>query len=138
MTAIALKLISAGAVIVPAVAYLGFAGMKDGMVQYHIQVDAFVKDARYQNQRVRLAGKVSDQQLSIGSGRLGAKFVLQGQSAHVPVSYAGIVPDLFKAGCDVIAEGKMDRDGTFKADVVMTKCASKYESNGHGATEKKS
>lgn len=138
MTPIALKLISAGAVIVPAVAYLGFAGMKDGMVQYHIQVDAYVKDAKYQNQRVRLAGKVSEENLSIGSGRLGAKFVLQGQTARVPVSYAGVVPDLFKAGCDVIVEGRADRDGTFKADVVMTKCASKYEPNGHGGMEKKS
>ena len=138
MTPIALKLISAGAVIVPAVAYLGFAGLKDGMVQYHIHVDAYVKDARFQKQRVRLAGKVSDENLSIGSGRLGTKFVLLGDTARVPVSYTGVVPDLFKAGCDVVVEGKASPDGTFKADLVMTKCASKYEPNGHGGMEKKS
>lgn len=138
MTSIALKLISAGAVIVPAVAYLGYAGMKDGMVQYHVQVDAFVKDAKLHNERVRLAGKVSLEHLSIGSGRLGANFILEGQTARLPVSYHGIVPDLFKGGCEVVVEGRMGSDGTFNADLVMTKCASKYESAGHGAAEKKS
>src|SRR5579864_5237562 len=113
MQRIFIKLFTAGAVILPAVAYLGYAGMKDGMVQYHVQVDSFNKDLSLHNQHVRLAGKVSADQLSIGQGRLNASFILEGQTVRIPVVYKGVVPDLFKAGCEVIAEGRLGSDGTF-------------------------
>ena len=45
----------------------------------------------------------------------------------MPVTYAGVLPDLFKPGGEVVVEGRLDAAGTFKADVLMTKCASKYE-----------
>ena len=128
-----IKLVAAGAVILPAVTYLGYAGMKDGMVQYHLPVDSFVNDASFHDRHVRLAGRVSAEQLSIGAGRLGAKFQLEGATRHLSVSYGGVVPDLFKAGCEVIAEGRLGPDGTFKADLIMTKCASKYEARDHAA-----
>ena len=136
MTTIAIKLVAAGAVILPAITYLGVAGMKDGLVQYHLQVDAFVKDARHHNQRVRLAGTVAEQGLAIGAGRLNATFVLKGQTERVPVAFAGVVPDLFKAGCEVVVEGRLDQGGTFRSDLLMTKCASKYDSAGHGGAKK--
>ena len=132
MTRIAYKLIAAGAVIVPAVTYLGFAGMKDGLVQYHLQVDQFVKDSHFHRERVRLAGRVAETDLTIGPGRLNSTFILEGQAQRVAVSYTGVVPDLFKAGCDVVVEGKLDDGGTFRSDLMMTKCASKYEAAGHG------
>jgi cytochrome c-type biogenesis protein CcmE len=136
MRPIGIKLIAAGAVIVPAVTYLAFAGMKDGLVQYHLQVDTFVKDSHFRHERVRLAGKVAESGLTIGAGRLNATFALDGQTAHVPVVYNGVVPDLFKAGCEVVVEGKMDDAGTFRSDLMMTKCASKYEAKGHGNMDK--
>src|SRR5579863_8512825 len=113
MQRIFVKVIAAGAVILPAVAYLGYAGMKDGIVQYHVQVDAFVSDASLHKQHVRLAGKVSSEKLIIGQGRLGASFILEGNSRQIPVIYKGVVPDLFKAGCEVIAEGRLYPEGTF-------------------------
>lgn len=128
-----IKLVAAGAVVLPAVTYLGYAGMKDGMVQYHLPVDSFVNDASYHTRHVRLAGRVAAERLSIGAGRLGATFQLEGATRHLDVSYAGVVPDLFKAGCEVIVEGRQAADGTFKADLIMTKCASKYEARDHAA-----
>lgn len=80
---------------------------------------------------MRLAGRVADEGTTVGPGRLGAQFVLQGHARQLPVAYAGVVPDLFKSGCEVIVEGKLDPAGTFRADVVMTKCASKYDTAEH-------
>jgi cytochrome c-type biogenesis protein CcmE len=142
MTPNAVKFGFAGSVVLAAVGYLAFAGMKDGVVQYHLDVGAFVANPQFQNQRVRLAGAVAEEGLVIGRGRLGATFVLSGHGQALPVAYEGVLPDLFKAGCDAVVEGKLDRPlddgGTFKATLVMTKCASKYDSaNGHGSEKRK-
>ena len=42
-------------------------------------------------------------------------------SAKVPVSYQGILPDLFREGQGVVAEGALDTAGVFKADTVLAK-----------------
>ena len=124
----AMKFVCAAAIVLAAVGYLAYAGMKEGWVAYHLPVDVFVKDGQYRSQRVRLAGTVADEGLALGRARLGARFELMGQTSKLAVAYKGLVPDLFKAGCDVVVEGRMDAAGIFQADVVMTKCASKYES----------
>ncbi len=41
--------------------------------------------------------------------------------SDIPVRYQGIVPDLFREGQGVVAEGKLDGDGTFNADTVLAK-----------------
>ena len=140
MTPNAIKFGFAGSIVLAAVGYLAFAGMKDGIVQYHLDVGAFVANPQFQTQHVRLAGTVSDEGLVIGRGRLGAKFMLTGHGQAVPVAYDGVLPDLFKAGCEAVVEGKLDRPlgegGVFKATLLMTKCASKYDAagaNGHSA-----
>jgi cytochrome c-type biogenesis protein CcmE len=132
------KLLVAAAAVVPAVAYLGYAGIQDGgLVQYHVPVDQYLTDSHFKSLHVRLAGRVSTDGLVIGSGRLGAQFRLAGSTGSVPVTYAGVVPDLFKGGCEVLVEGKNGSDGVFHADNVLTKCASKYDAagnpTGHGA-----
>jgi len=50
-----------------------------------------------------------------------------GKAATVAVVYHGTVPDMFKAGRDVNASGKLD-GGTFAATGLTTKCPSKYKS----------
>jgi len=133
-----IKFLAAGAIIVSAITYLAFAGMKDGWVQYHLTVDEFAGKPEFKAQRVRLAGQVAESGLVIGSGRLGARFNLQGQTTTLPVSYGGVLPDLFKAGCDVVIEGRADSVGVFRADLLMTKCASKYDPEHGHKTEKPS
>ena len=128
MTSKTIKFSASGMVLVSAIAYLAFAGMQDGWVQYHLAVDAFVKDQQFHRQRVRLAGVVAEEGLVHGNGKLGAQFALTGGGEKVKVSYKGVVPDLFKAGCEVVVEGKLDGNQIFQADLLMTKCASKYES----------
>ena len=42
-------------------------------------------------------------------------------------SYRGLPPDTFTDGVDVVLEGRLAHDGTFRATTVLAKCASRYE-----------
>jgi cytochrome c-type biogenesis protein CcmE len=116
------------------VGYLAFAGAQKGWV-YTLGVDQYVADPAQQAQRVRLCGKVGDDQLDVHKAQLTAHFLIKGEHQSIPVAFHGVIPDMFKAGCEVIIEGKRDASGTFQADLLMTKCASKYEDipKGHPA-----
>src|SRR5262249_49500033 len=133
MSTIRKKLLLASIVMVAAVSYLAYAGMKSGWV-YFIGVDQFRTESQYQTQRVRLHGKVAD--TGFTSEKLDARFTLLGKTSGLDVAYHGVIPDLFQPGRDVVVEGKLDDAGVFRADVLMTKCASKYEPNSpHNAAK---
>ena len=127
MTHSRIKFIVGGLVVSAAVAYLAAAGVSSGWV-YHVEVDQFLADADYQDGRVRLTGLVGEDDLDSRPADLAAEFRLCGEVNRLPVAYRGVVPEMFKAGAEVIVEGRLDEAGVFQADVLMTKCASKYES----------
>lgn len=56
-------------------------------------------------------------------------FMISDGSKSFPVTYTGLVPDTFtdKNEIEVVAEGKLGRDGTFHATVLVAKCGSRYE-----------
>src|SRR5215211_2722648 len=123
------KLIIAGMVLTAAVSYLAMAGAKSGWM-YFLEVDRYLADAQYHSQRVRLHGKVGVDALQIKPAELSARFNLVGQTANLAVDYRGTIPELFDGGREVVVEGKRDAaTGVFHADMLMTKCASKYEPN---------
>jgi len=126
MTHPKLKFGIAAVVLVGAVAYLALAGMQKGWV-YTMGVDQYASETRQHNQRVRLCGTVAETDLDIHKAQLQANFYIHGQKNDIRVAYKGVVPDMFKAGAEVVVEGKQDAAGIFQADVLMTKCASKYE-----------
>ena len=129
------KLLLAGSLLAIAVCYLAFAGAKKGWV-YYLQVDEFLADSKYRDQRVRLSGKVVQDGMVINAGQLTASFSLSGQRGRVPVVYKGTIPEMFEPGCEAVVEGKLDHAGVFHADVLMTKCASKYEGEHPDAVKK--
>lgn len=135
MTHLRLKLSVAGAVLACAVAYLGFAGVQTGWV-YTLPVDQFVTNVGQQKLRVRLCGTVAEG-AEVHKAQLWAKFTLKGEQREVVVNYKGMIPDMFRTGSDVVVEGKSDEAGIFQADVLMTKCASKYEEQPKGHSEKR-
>lgn len=44
-----------------------------------------------------------------------------------PVSFHGLAPDTFTDSVDVVMDGRLAQDGTFRATTVLAKCASRYE-----------
>lgn len=123
------KLVIGATVILVAVGFLAFAGAREGWV-YYLPVDDFVADQSAQSSRVRLHGTVSDEELEVNPAMLSAKFNLDGEQSSLRIEYSGVIPDLFQADRDVVVEGRLDENGVFQADVLLTKCASKYEAKG--------
>ena len=126
MTRIQVKLLVAGLILASAIGYLGIAGVKSGWV-YFIDVDKFLTDGQYRSQRVRIHGKVEKADFQVSPARLLASFRLGGENGSVRVLYRGNIPEMFGVEKNVVVEGKCDSAGVFQADVLMTKCASKYE-----------
>ena len=69
--------------------------------------------------RFRLGGLV--QPGSLVRNNLEARFSIADGNANLPVTYTGILPDLFREGQGVVAEGALDASGTFRADTVLAK-----------------
>lgn len=54
-------------------------------------------------------------------------FIMTDGARTFPVTYRGIAPDTFTDSADVVVEGRLGRDGTFRATTLLAKCASRYE-----------
>ena len=70
--------------------------------------------------RFRLGGLVQVGSLVRGDN-LAVRFEVSDGSATLPVAFQGILPDLFREGQGVVAEGALDGAGVFKADTVLAK-----------------
>src|SRR5258706_3829569 len=94
-------------------------GMRDSIVFF--STPAMVAEKHIEaGKRFRLGGLVQPGSLVRGDN-LAVTFSVADGSATLPVSYKGILPDLFREGQGVIAEGALDSSGVFKADTVLAK-----------------
>jgi cytochrome c-type biogenesis protein CcmE len=76
-------------------------------------------------QRFRLGGLVENGSLKRGEGTT-VSFVVTDKRATMPVTYTGVLPDLFREGQGVVAEGALTSEGVFHADSVLAKHDEKY------------
>ena len=74
----------------------------------------------------RLGGLVEKGSLKRTDGSIEVRFTVSDQHKTIPVSYSGILPDLFAEGQGVIAQGKMNGSGVFVADEVLAKHDENY------------
>ncbi len=75
--------------------------------------------------RIRIGGLVKPGSVERGDN-LRIRFEVTDGKRDIPVRYQGIVPDLFREGQGVVAEGKLDPGGTFDADTVLAKHDERY------------
>ncbi|HEX4846565.1 MAG TPA: cytochrome c maturation protein CcmE [Novosphingobium sp.] len=75
---------------------------------------------------VRLGGMVEAGSIKTEADGVTIRFVVGDGKARVPVTFRGILPDLFKENSGVVAEGKRRADGTFVADNLLAKHDEKY------------
>ena len=139
------RFLVASLLLVGAVAYLMYTGVKQSAV-YYFTIDEFLaKKETLANEGIRVAGRVAPgsvtkkmtpagEELNFRLGDFKTDGDGDGVPQSVPVYFAGITPDMFKAegGSDVIVEGKY-RNGVVHAQSVLTSCPSKYEAEAAGA-----
>lgn len=129
MTGFHRKLLTASIVLGSAAALLAWAGLKQGWV-YYMSVDEFAALHSSEQQRVRLYGVAGENNFEVAHAGLWARFDLHGDYRVLRVEYKGVIPDMFHPGHEVIVEGRLNERGVFVADTLMTKCGSRYESEG--------
>jgi cytochrome c-type biogenesis protein CcmE len=78
------------------------------------------------NRAFRIGGLVESGSLKRQADGLTATFVVTDTAKSIPVSYKGILPDLFKEGKGVVAEGRLGHDGLFTATQVLAKHDENY------------
>lgn len=76
-------------------------------------------------QRFRLGGLVEKGSVVRGEGTT-VRFVITDRAKTLPVTYTGVLPDLFREGQGVVAEGTLQSDGLFHADSVLAKHDENY------------
>ena len=74
----------------------------------------------------RIGGMVEQGSLKRLPDGLRVQFRVTDTAKTMDVVYKGILPDLFKEGKGVVAEGSLDKDGLFKADQVLAKHDENY------------
>jgi cytochrome c-type biogenesis protein CcmE len=113
-----------------ALAVLGLAvalvltALKDSIVFFNSPTDVVEKQVA-PGARIRIGGLVKQGSIVRGEN-LAVRFDVTDGKSTIPVAYQGLLPDLFREGQGVVAEGTLDRSGTFKADSVLAKHDEKY------------
>ena len=103
---------------------LMLAAFNDNLVFFYSPSDLAQK-AVGPERRIRIGGLVENQSLVKEDSRRVAFRVTDGKS-ELKVVYDGLLPDLFREGQGVVAEGKLRDDGTFVASSVLAKHDEKY------------
>ena len=119
-----LTLIGAGLGVLGLAAALVLFALKDSIVFFNSPTDVVEKHIA-PGSRIRLGGLVKPGTLVRGDN-LQVSFEVTDGNKSVPVSYTGILPDLFREGQGVVTEGALNTAGTFKADSVLAKHDENY------------
>ena len=114
-------------VVIGTLVWLATAGMKETQTYYKTISEVGQMGDRAYDARLRVGGDVEGGSIQ----RVGneVQFVLIQEKNRMKVAYTGSdpLPDTFKDGAQALADGKLGRDGVFRASRIQAKCASKYE-----------
>lgn len=120
-----LSFLLGGAAILAAVIYLVYANTQANAV-YYMTVSELKHCATCTTQQVRVAGVVQAGSIVHSSQSEQVNFVITEGNLSLPVSYTGVVPDIFRAGIQVVVEGYYSGRGAFSAQTLLAKCPSKF------------
>jgi cytochrome c-type biogenesis protein CcmE len=104
-------------------AALALSAMRDTIVFFHSPSEIAQKTVA-PGTRIRIGGLV--QTGSVTRDGLTARFAVTDGGAALPVIYTGVLPDLFREGQGVVAEGALEPNGTFRADTVFARHDENY------------
>lgn len=105
-------------------AWLGTRAFRSN-VMFFFDPSQIVAGEAPEDERFRLGGMVAKGSVEKTPGTLDVKFLVTDFRHTVPVSYTGMLPDLFREGQGVVAHGRL-RDGLFVADQILAKHDEKY------------
>jgi cytochrome c-type biogenesis protein CcmE len=128
------RIIIATVVILSAVAWLAFTGVRDNKSYYVTISELNAMGSKAYTRHLRVAGNVAPG--TIHRSGTTATFQLIEQGRTLEVNYQGTEPppDTFKDDAQALAVGTYGKDGVFRATQLQAKCASKYAPAAPGTT----
>ena len=103
---------------------LAMWGLKDRAAYFYTPADIVAGKAA-EGQAVRLGGMVEKGSIQRQTDGVTIRFIVTDGKAQTPVTFRGIVPDLFREGSGAVAEGRVT-NGTFVADTILAKHDERY------------
>ena len=121
-----LSFILGGLAILAAVIYLVYANTQANAV-YYMTVSELKNCTTCTTQSVRVAGVVQQGSVVRDDSKQLISFVIAQGGHALPVTYSGVVPDIFRPGIEVVVEGHYSGQGPFQAQTLLAKCPSKFQ-----------
>ena len=126
-TKMILKILIGVTVIGGGLGYFTYQAMQSSW-SYYYSVDEFSANiSDMNNYSFRIAGRVKPGSVNRDLQKMNLTFTLAGTKTEIPVLYEGTDPDNFTDDIEVVVEGRLDENKSFKAKTLMTKCESKYK-----------
>jgi cytochrome c-type biogenesis protein CcmE len=104
---------------------LAMWGLKDRAAYFYTPADIIAGKA-IAGKSMRLGGMVEKGSVKRDDDGVTTRFMVEDGEGRVLVTYRGILPDLFREGSGVVAEGKLAPDETFVADNILAKHDERY------------
>jgi cytochrome c-type biogenesis protein CcmE len=120
------KFIIGGVIICLGLGYLAYTGFASSATYYYTVSELVSREKPLSGADIRVNGQVAGSSIEKEDGGLTLRFIVTEGGESLPVVYSGVVPDTFKENTDVVIEGRLDSDGVFQAEQILTKCPSKY------------
>jgi cytochrome c-type biogenesis protein CcmE len=122
-------LIGAG-LVVGTVGYLMASGIKDTGVYFLTPTELAQRvsaDPSFRDVGVKMGARVVHGTIQRDVASQTISFKVTDGTQTFPVLYHGMAPDTFTDDVDVVVEGRLMPDGTFRATTLLAKCGSRYE-----------
>ena len=120
-----LALIAAGLLALGAAAGLILNAFQSNLVFFFSPSQVIAREAP-EGHSFRIGGLVRAGSLQRQADGISVRFVVTDTAHDIPVVYTGILPDLFKEGKGVVAQGQLGPDGVFRANQVLAKHDANY------------
>ena len=120
-----LALVAAGLLALGAAAGLILNAFQSNLVFFFSPSQVVAREAP-EGHSFRIGGLVRAGSLQRQADGISVRFVVTDTAHDIPVVYTGILPDLFKEGKGVVAQGQLGPDGVFRANQVLAKHDANY------------
>jgi cytochrome c-type biogenesis protein CcmE len=133
------KIVASVVVVTGAVGFLLSRSIKEGAQHYHHVDEVMTQLGSMRGKRLQVHGNVVNDSIEQVKGSLQYRFKIESKaprpSAVITARYAGIVPDTFKSGAEIVANGTLGPDDVLMVvpDGIMAKCPSKYDTKAGSA-----
>ncbi|HZT86513.1 MAG TPA: cytochrome c maturation protein CcmE [Stellaceae bacterium] len=104
---------------------LVLSAFSDNLVFFYSPSE-LAKQGSLVDRRVRIGGLVEEHSVEHAADGRGVSFRITDGKTDIAVTYSGVLPDLFREGQGVVAEGKLAGNGVFVASTVLAKHDEKY------------